>query len=94
MPVCLFEVAAYQRTLKASCPGCGHEAVFSGHALWWLFQRKRWRDHLDYVRERLVCGQCGRRKVRITVGQCPPTVTSLPMPDEGEWKRAVARYRS
>ena len=91
---CLFEVAAHQRTLKASCPTCGHEGIFSGHALWWLFHRKGWRDHLDYVRERLKCTRCGRRCVRITIGREPPTITSLPMPDEGAWKQAVQRYRS
>jgi DNA-directed RNA polymerase subunit RPC12/RpoP len=90
----LFEVAAYQHTLKASCPRCGHDAVFSGHALWWLFQRKHWGDHLDQVRERLKCTRCGRKDVRITVGYEAPTITSLPMPQEGEWKRAVSRYRS
>ena len=91
---CLFEVAAYQRTLKASCPSCGHEGVFSGHALWWLFQRKRWADHLSYVRERLKCTMCAQRGVRITIWREPPTITSLPMPDEGAWKRAVQKYRS
>lgn len=89
--MCLFEVAAYQLMRKASGPGCGHGAVLSGHALWWLFQRKHRRDHLDYVRQRLACR---RRNLRTAVGRRPPTVASLPMPDEGEWTRAVQRHRS
>lgn len=93
VPTTLFEAAAFHRTIKARC-SCGREAVFHAAALWWLFQQKRWPAHLGHVPERLRCTGCGRRGVSISAGRDAPTVTSLPMPDDREWKRAVSRFRS
>jgi len=93
VPTTLFEAAAFHRTIKARC-SCGREAVFHAAALWWLFQQRRWPAHLDYVPDRLRCTGCGRRGISIVAGRDAPTVTSLPMPDGREWKRAVSRFRS
>jgi len=94
VPTTLFEAAAFHRTIKAHCPSCGREAVFHAAALWWLFHRKRWPVHLDFVPARLRCTGCGRRGVSIRTGRDAPTVIDLPMPDAFEWKRAVSLFRS
>jgi hypothetical protein len=94
IPTTLFECAAFHRSLKARCPTCGREAVFHGAALWWLFQRKHWRDHLDYVPARMRCTGCGRRGVPVRLCREAPTIVHLPMPPDAEWKRAVSRFRA
>lgn len=94
IPTTLFELAAYHHSLKARCRRCKNEAVFSGAALWWLFQEKRWSDHLSEVAQHLSCDLCGSKAVSIEVGREPPTITRLPLPDDYSWKKAVARYRS
>ena len=70
----IFEAAAWQYGIRATCRGCRHASVFDPHALWWLFERKGW-DDLALVREM-------------------PTVATLPLPPETEWKRAISRFRS
>jgi hypothetical protein len=66
--------------------------------LWWLFERKNWRDTLADVRRRCVCLAClyrHRRKVRnreFELVHDEPTDTSLPMPSEMDWKREL-RWR-
>ena len=94
VPTTLFEAAAFHHTIKARCQSCEHAAVFHAAALWWLFQRKHWADHFDYVGERMKCTGCGRRGIRIVAVHDAPTVTTLPLPGDHEWKRAVSRFRS
>jgi hypothetical protein len=94
VPTSLFECAAFHRTLKVHCPSCDHGAVFHGAALWWLFHRKHWHDHLDYVAQRLRCTSCGRRGVPVQLSREAPTIVHLPLPNDAEWKRAVSRFRS
>lgn len=94
VPTTLFEAAAFRRTIWARCPSCDHEAIFHAAALWWLFQRRHWCDHLDDVEGRLRCTCCDRRGVTINVSQKGPTITNLPLPGDPEWKRAVSRFRS
>ena len=95
----LFDAAARGRTVRLTCPECGHSAVLSSHALWWLFHRKGWVDTLREVRRRCLCIMCLHRrgeKVRdpeLDLVDEPPTDTSLPMPSELDWKREVRRRR-
>lgn len=95
----LFDAAVRGRAVKLTCRACGHKAVFSSHALWWLFERKGWRDTFADVRRRCVCLAClhrRRRKVRnpgFELVHDEPTDLSLPMPSELDWKRELRRRR-
>lgn len=97
----LFEAAAWQYAVRVTCGRCGHSAVFDPHALWWLFERKRWNDSLPAAARRFACMDCrshGRREPKglagISLVDDQPTTTDLPLPPEREWKRAINRFRS
>lgn len=95
----LSAIAVYRQNLKLRCPRCRKVVIFSGPQLWWLFQRRRWEDRLRDVADRLYCRTCwgvDARKHRpgVTVTRDDPTDTSFAWPDEREWKRLVARYRT
>ena len=95
----LFDAAVRGRSVRLTCRACGHKAVLSSHALWWLFERRGWRDAFADVRRRCVCRPCLERhgrKVRepaLDLVHEPPTDTSLEMPTEPEWKRELRRRR-
>jgi hypothetical protein len=95
----LFDVAVRTRSVRLTCRTCGHSALLSSHALWWLFRRKGWRDGLADLRRRSLCLLCLHRrgeKVRdpeLDLVPDPPTDTSLPLPSEMDWKREVRRRR-
>lgn len=95
----LFDAAARGRSVRLTCPKCRHSAVYSSHALWWLFRRKGWVDSFNAVRGRCLCLLCLHRrgeKVRnpeLELVDEPPTDTSLPMPSELDWKRELRRRR-
>jgi len=93
------QCALHKRTLRLTCPECGHTRVLDAVALWWLFHRRGWDDTLSAARGRLHCSACWTRdghkaRPRITVGRDPPTGEPLPYPDAATWKRLVSRYRS
>ncbi|HYD37840.1 MAG TPA: hypothetical protein VEA60_09520 [Allosphingosinicella sp.] len=95
----LFDVAARGRGVRLTCAKCGHKAVLSSHALWWLFHRKGWVETLAEARRRCLCLLCLHRrgeKVRnpaLEPVDEAPTDASLPMPSEMDWKREVRRRR-
>jgi len=95
----LFDAAVRQRNIRLTCRRCGHSAVLSAHALWWLCEREGWRMELGHVARRCVCSQCltkSRRPVRspaLEAVHAPPTDQSLPLPPESEWKRQLRRRR-
>ncbi|MFL6846737.1 MAG: hypothetical protein ACJ8ER_17870 [Allosphingosinicella sp.] len=95
----LFDAAARGRTIRLTCRECRHGAVFSSHALWWLFHRKGWVATFEEVRRRFVCLLCLHRrgaKVRnpeFELVDDAPTDTSLPLPSEIDWKRELRRRR-
>jgi hypothetical protein len=93
IPTTLFEAAAWHLAIVAICRRCAHESVFHPHALWWLFQSKRWDDHFSSVTKRLKCTKCGAGAFMTWNRNREPTVT-LPLPSQHEWKRAVAKFRS
>jgi hypothetical protein len=94
------ECALYHFNLKLTCRSCGHVRVFQGHCLWWLFHRRRWDDHLDKAGDRFWCRPCWSKRCSKVKGpkiervKEEPTGEPLPWPQEREWKRVVARYRS
>lgn len=95
----LFDAAARGRGVRLTCAKCGHQAVLSSHALWWLFRRKGWVDTLREARRRCLCIlRLHRRKEKVRNPELElvdeaPTDTSLPMPSELDWKREVRRRR-
>jgi hypothetical protein len=95
----LFDVAVRHSAVRMTCLNCGHKAVISSHALWWLFHKKGWQDHFADVRKRCICLMCLHRrgdKVRYPEFEMvdeEPTETSLPMPSELDWKRELRRRR-
>ncbi|MBB4617267.1 hypothetical protein [Sphingomonas abaci] len=94
----LEECALHKRTLRLTCPACGHVRVLDAVALWWLFQRRGWDGTLGLVGRRLCCSACRAagqvRRPRLAIGRDPPTGAALPYPDAATWKRLVSRYRS
>lgn len=97
----LFDAAAWQYAVRVSCGWCGHTAVFDPHAIWWHFQRKGWDDSLPSAAGRFACIPCRRNwqneakgTAKIKLVQEEPTIDSLPLPPENEWKRAINRFRS
>lgn len=95
----LLDAAARQYSVKIVCDDCGGESIFDSHALWYLFERRGWRDELGNLDAHLYCRDCWDRhsqKVRPTwlvLCRDQPTVTDLPLPPERQWKAALSRYR-
>jgi hypothetical protein len=95
----LFDAAVRGRAVRLTCTQCGHKAVLSSHALWWLFRRKGWVSTFREVRRRSLCILCLHRrgeKIRnpaLELVDDAPTDASLPMPSELDWKREVRRRR-
>lgn len=88
----IFEAAAFQYGVKAICQ-CGHSAVFNPHGLWWRFQRKHWNDEFRNAAKRFRCLRCGKYQARLEPTSQTVTRNVYPMPDKGEWRRAVNRFR-
>ena len=96
---CLEHCALHRRTIKLTCPACGHVRRLDAVALWWLYERRGWSDALPGAYARLYCAACranGGRKVRprTEITREPPDAEQGPYPDERTWKRLVSRYRS
>ena len=95
----LFDAAVRHRAVRLTCPRCGHQAIFASPALWWLFERKGWRDRFQEVERRFHCRPCRTRgedmvqRPRLDLVDDPPTVTNLPLPSEIVWKRELRRRR-
>jgi hypothetical protein len=94
------DCALYHENLRVTCPRCGNSKVFSSHALWWLFHKRRWDDALRSAGRRFRCLVCdgargqARATAALTITRDNPTGPQPPMPDEREWKRLVNRQRS
>jgi hypothetical protein len=94
----LFDAAVRHRSVQLTCRRCGHSVSFAGAALWWLFERKGWRDRFHEVERRFHCRPCRGRdgeRIRPSVELVtdPPSETMLPMPSEIDWKRELRRRR-
>jgi hypothetical protein len=94
----LEQCALYKRTLRLTCPRCGHIRVLDAVCLWWMFSRRGWDDSLPAVAARLYCATCQAKgataRPRLIVGREPPTGAPLPYPDVATWKKLVSRHRS
>jgi RNase P subunit RPR2 len=96
----LTHAALMRRTIRLTCRRCPHARRFDPIPIWWLFQRKRWRDTFDDVPKRFYCSRCLAelwKRVRdpaVAITNEEPEPSKLPYPDEREWKRFVRRYRS
>ena len=93
LPTSFFEAAAWHHFVIVTCRGCGREAVFNPHALWWLFERKGWDGRFRVAAKRFKCERCGG-SAQVTWGRDRVATVPLPMPCEREWKRAVNRFRN
>lgn len=99
LPTDLFEAALLGFTVTVLCCRCDRVATFDAHALWSLFHRKHWPDGYNDIGKRLACQgeRCAARERRagtnvVSFGRNAVSV-ALPMPDEREWRREVARRR-
>lgn len=94
----LFEAAAWHYQVEVACTRCGRATVFDPHQLWWLFRRRHWDDRIDGAARRFACRDCratgARAAATITLVEKPVVDHGLPFPPEGEWKKAVGRFRS
>lgn len=73
-------------------------AYFQEHRLWWRFRKKLWSDEFRDTPGRFYCSRClaiHRRKARpqLVEASTEPAEITLPMPEEGEWKRAIQKFR-
>jgi hypothetical protein len=89
----LFDAAARGYNLKLTCGGCGRAEVLNRFAVWWLFQRKGWRDRLGDVPARFRCGSCSCKAPQLDLVHEEPTSDALAVPQEREWKRELRRRR-
>lgn len=95
----LFDAAVRHRQVRLTCRRCGHQAVFDGAALWWLFERKGWKARFGEAVKRFWCRRCSARagtKVRdgrLELVEAAVTETGLPMPSAVDWKREMRRRR-
>jgi len=94
----LFDAAVRHRTIRLDCPRCKRVAIFDPHAVWWLFERKRWPGGLRDVGRHFYCSHCRNRaelrvRPQVSLSEQHPTSLAMAMPDEREWKRALSRRR-
>ena len=94
---CLFEAAAWHRTVKVTCR-CQHLGLFEPHGLWWRFERRGWSDDFRDARPRFYCRMCreqhGRKARPVAIETTNDAARiHLSLPDERVWKRAVNRFR-
>ena len=97
LATCLFEAAAWHRTVKVVCR-CRHIGLFQPHGLWWRFERRGWSGDFRDARQHFYCRPCREahgQKVRpiiIATTKEPPTI-QLRLPDERVWRQAINRFR-
>lgn len=96
---CLEHCALHRRTIKLTCPSCGHVRRLDAVALWWLFSKRGWNDGLPRAYRKLYCEACLVTKGRVfrpvaEITRDPPDERQPPYPDERDWRRLVSRYRS
>ena len=95
----LWDAAIRHRTVRLTCPNCGHVALLSASSLWYLFHRNGWKDWFADVRRRCVCLICLHRRGRkvrnpkLELVDEMPTEMRLPEPPEIEWKKEMRRRR-
>jgi hypothetical protein len=95
----LWDVGQHHTNVKFTCPKCGHWRIFHAAALWELFRRRRWSDHLSQVQQHFYCGVCAiteRRKIRpqkMEFVSEETTGAGLPLPSRDAWKREAKRRR-
>lgn len=97
-PTSIMEAASLHQSVIPIC-GCGHQARFEAHGLWWHFERRGWNDQFDRALVRFWCRICGSdkrgkvRPIRLEHAKWQAGDFKLPWPDERIWKRAMARVR-
>lgn len=96
---CLEHCALHRRTIKLTCPSCGHVRLLDAVALWWMFKHRGWNDALPGAYRRLYCDAClvtdGRKHRPVAeITREQPDASQPPYPNERDWKRLVSRYRS
>ena len=95
----LFDAAVRHPGVKLTCRRCGHARILSAPGLWWLFNRKGWRDDLRDVQRRYFCLMCwhsGGHRIHfpeLELVDEEPTDSSLPLPSPLDWKRELRRRR-
>jgi hypothetical protein len=94
----LKQCALHRRTIRLTCPACGHIRLIDAIPLWWLFAKRGWDDGLPEAMARLCCLHCrnGGRVVRprYLVTRDYSEGPQPPYPTAAEWKKVVSRYRS
>ncbi|MFB0875479.1 MULTISPECIES: hypothetical protein [unclassified Sphingobium] len=97
VPTTLFECVLWNYGVHLLCR-CHHHAIFHPCGLWWHFDKRGWSDDFRDITARFYCRKCHAKsgqRIRpslVQPSQTMPTIL-LPMPDEREWKRAIARKR-
>jgi hypothetical protein len=91
--------ALHRRTIRLTCPICGHVRSFDAVALWWMYERRGWDDALPGAYRRMYCTACKSKRdavvrPRAEITRDRPDDRQPPYPDEATWKRLVSRYRS
>ena len=102
-PTHIWEAAAMHHLVRVQCraPGCRNIATFDPHALWGLFQQRRWDDQFRAAEKRFYCRVCSSASgVRVKNARMSDLATGigdvthpLPMPSENDWKRFLSRHK-
>jgi hypothetical protein len=89
----LFDAAAQHYAIKLTCRGCRRVRVLHAAAVWWHFRRRDYSERLRDVPGKFRCRACDRRLPSMDLVHEAPDDTSLPMPDDLDWKRELRRRR-
>jgi hypothetical protein len=93
------DLALRHWNVRLTCERCGTQRVIHGAAMWKLFDRKRWDDHIASAARRFHCAYCRKQdgslvRPKLAKTKDDPTGAALELPSDYEWKKLVARYRS
>jgi hypothetical protein len=89
----LFDAAVRGYSVRLTCRHCSRIRRFDAHALWYLFERRRWDGRLAEVPRHFRCATCSGKSPVVELVREEPDDDTLPMPPRQAWRRELGRRR-